>query len=56
MSPWILINVVCMFVSLWVAFGKTFRPIAWGTFYFNIGAAVINAVGILHHFYRWIAS
>jgi len=45
------LNFVLMFVSLWVAFSKRFRPISWSTFYLNLIAASINAVAVIHHFF-----
>ena len=45
----IYLNFVLIFVSLWVAFGKRFRPIDWTTFYMNIFAAGINTFVVIFH-------
>jgi hypothetical protein len=45
-----------MCVSLWVAFSPKFRPMTWGTFYFNLAAAGINTVAILAWIFEWMAS
>lgn len=56
MSPWFFVNFGCMCFSLWVAFGKTFRPLTWGAFWFNIGAAAINAAGVAYHIFFYLAK
>jgi hypothetical protein len=45
------LNFVLIFVSLYVAFAKRFRPMPWSTFYFNLIAAGINAVAVIYHFF-----
>lgn len=49
----ILINIFCVFFSLWVALTPRFRtgrPAKdWTTFGLNMAAATINAVIVLHH-------
>lgn len=43
----IVINFICMCASLYVAFGKPFRPISWRNFYLNLFAAGINLLAII---------
>ena len=42
-----LLNFGFMCLSLYVAFGKPFRPISWSTFYLNLMAAGVNLFAIL---------
>ena len=44
------VNVLCVFVSLYVAFGKPFRPITWTAFWINIGAVAVNIFAVIFHF------
>lgn len=56
MSFWFWVSVLCMCFSLWIAFGKRFRPITWTTFYFNLFAAALNGASVAFHIYLWIAK
>ena len=50
--PVILINLGFMCASLYMAFGKRFRPISWSAFYANLGAAAVNAIGVVVVLFR----
>jgi hypothetical protein len=56
MNAWFWGSLFFMCISLWVAFGKRFRPITRGTFYLNLFSVVVNGVSAAHHFYNWASK
>jgi hypothetical protein len=50
----ILLHSFFICLSTWVAFGKTFRPANWFSFWVNIIAVGINTVGLIVNIARLI--
>jgi len=55
-----LINLFCMFLSLWVAYSPRFRTADvkrnWFIYRINMVAVAINAIAILIWLFNWVSA